>query len=533
MGVIAGVAAALLVAILFRDEHARAVTRLREKARISLQAALDLRRAGAIGQMRKSLPPLEEACREAGDTPEADYLLGRLHRALLENAKALECQERALSKDPDYTPARYERAVLIALRDAQPGFWEELKLSDRWRTSVVDDARTYINKLPRGRRVADLSALYVTQGLIAYAQGDLPSARMNFEGALGDDPFLEEALELLGRVIRSEVLPSFEKNQLEYLRAEKLLRAGIERDRGYLPHYIGLAELHWSRGSRYRHRGFDPMSDYRAAEEDCSQALKIDPKSARAFQFRGQVRVYQGIWYLETDQDPTAVWAAAESDLSKAIELQPTFSGHWLWRGNCHFYRGFWKVARGLDPLADFDAAEKDLSEAVSRAVEPSTELGWRGRLRAQHAAARSRAGQDASALFGAAEADFQKVTWKSNRGSWEWTWRSTVWSERALAKIARREDPEQDFQRALEFLGNALKIDERLMEGWKHRGFVYWHRAGYRLSSGDRAGARDDYAAAARDFLEALSINPTLKYQIGDRAEQARRKAAELEPPK
>ena len=50
---------------------------------------------------------------------------------------------------------------------------------------------------------------------------------------------------------------------------------------------------------------------------------------------------------------------------------------------------------------------------------------------------------------------------------------------------------------------------------------------------SGDRAGAREDYSAAAADFLEALSLNPTLIHQIGDRGDVARRKAAEPAAPK
>jgi tetratricopeptide (TPR) repeat protein/predicted Ser/Thr protein kinase len=527
--VLGAAAVTLFLGMLLRHEHERALQRLREKARISLEAALDLRRAGAIAQMRKSLAPLEEACREAGDTPETDYLLGRLHRALLEDAKALECQERALSKDPRYTPARYERAVLVALRDGRPGFEEERKGPDGWRASVLEDARRALEVEPPAERATPA----VARGLVAYAEGRLPAAGQAFSTALEQDPLLEEARELLGLVIRSEMLPGYEKSETRFVEAERLLTQGIQRDRGYLPHYVGRAELRWSRGSRRRHRGFDPMPDYRAAEEDCSEALKVDPLAVRALQFRGQVRVYRGIWALETDQDPSAAWDAAEADLAKALSLQPAFSGNWLWRGNCHFYRGFWKAGRGRDPLADFEAGEKDLSEAVARAVEPSNELRWRGRLRAQHAAAKSRTGQDALWLFDLAEADFAAIPAKYTGDAWFWTWRSTVSSERALARITRSEDPLADFRKAEEQLAKSLDLDRESMEAWKHRGFLRWQRAGYRLSAGDRAGAREDYAAAAADFLEALSINPTLKFQIGDRAEIARRKAAELDPKK
>jgi tetratricopeptide (TPR) repeat protein/predicted Ser/Thr protein kinase len=497
-------------------ERSRSLRTLRDKARVSLDAALELRRAGAIAQMRKFLPPLEEACRDAGDSAEADYLLGRFHRALLENDKALEYQERALAKDPQYAAARYERAVLLALRDGSPGFDEATRKPDGWRQTVIADARFAHNLGP------------VARGLEFHARNELAAARKAYEEALAIDPLLEEARELLTAVIRSEILPLFEQGERRYQQAEELFEQGLARDRGYLPHYYGRGEMRWNRGSRRRHRGLDPMPDYQAAEQDFTTAIGLDPTSARAWQWRCQVRVYHGIWALETDRDPSDVMAAAIADGTKAIDLQPKFGGNWLWRGNARFYLGFWKAGKNRDPLADFEAAEKDLTEAITRAEEPSNEYRWRGRNRAQYGAALARAGRDASSWFDLAEKDFAAVLARSERDSWFWTWRSTAWSERALAKTARGEDPTGDFRKAEEFLGKALEIDRALMEGWKHRGFVRWHRAGTRLAAGDRAGAREDYAAAAADFLEALSINPTLKYQIGDRADVARRKAAE-----
>jgi tetratricopeptide (TPR) repeat protein/predicted Ser/Thr protein kinase len=516
------VASVLFVALLFAGarqmEHARAIRTLREKARVSLDAALELRRAGAIAQMRKFLPPLEEAVREAGDTAEANYLLGRFQRALLEDDRALETQERALAKDPAYGPARYERAVLLALRDGSPGFDEATRKPDAWRAVVLAGA-------PEG---LDGAPAMVARGLLAFARNELPAARKAFEEALALDPQLEEARGLHTAVIRSEILPSFEESERRYLQAEELFRQGLARDRGYLPHYYGLGEMQWSRGSRRRHRGLDPMPDYTAAEKTFTEAMTIAPSSARAWQWRCQVRTYQGIWALETDRDPSEVLAAAIADGTKAIELQPSFSGNWIWRGNARFYLGFWKAGRNRDPLADFEAGEKDLTEAITRATEPSNEYRWRGRLRAQYGAALARAGRDASSWFDRSEKDFEAVTSRSQRDAWFLTWRSTAWSERGIARAARGENPLEDFRKAEDFLARAIEFDRTHMEGWKHRGFVRWHRAGWRAASGDRAGAREDYAGAASDFLEALSINPTLKHQIGDRADVARRRASE-----
>lgn len=524
--------AVLLVAIALaageRVQRARAMQSLREKARVSLDAALELRRAGALSQMQKFRRPLEEMLLDAVHLAEPHYLLGRLHRALLDDAEALAYQEEALRRDPAYAPSRYERAVLVALRDGRPALDEPVRTAVEWRDSVRLDAEAYLGS-PAPAVGQGPEAVAVARGLKDFAAGHPAEARRSFEEALRLDPLCEEARALLAFVIRGEILPPFEEAERRSQQAEDLFTQGLRQDRGYLPHYYGRGELRWNRGSRRRHRGLDPMPDYKAAEQDFAEALTFDPQSYRATQWRGQVRVYQGIWAVETDQDPTAVWATAEADLTRAIELLPSHSSGWLWRGNLSFYRGYWKAGRGRDPIPDFEAAEKDLHEAVNRAVEPSTERRWRGRLRAQHAAALARSGREASALFDAAEEDFRAIEGRSARDAWFWIWRSTGWSERAIARAARGEAFEPAFETAEQQLRRAVDIDRTLMEGWKHRGFLRWNRAGLRAAAGNSDGARADYAAAAADFLEALSINPTLKFQIGDRGDVARRRAAEL----
>jgi tetratricopeptide (TPR) repeat protein/predicted Ser/Thr protein kinase len=523
----AGLAAARQV------ERGRAVRSMREKARVSLEAALDLRRAGALAQMRKFREPLEEVRREAGDLPEANYLLGRLLRATLDLEAARRCQEAALLEDPFYAPSRYERAVLTALHGGRPALDEPVRSPVEWRDAVRADAQLYLGT-PKPAVVGQgPEAPAVARGLVCFADGRLADARRAFEEALGLDPLCEEARELLAAVIRGEILPSFEESERRSRQAEQLLAEGLEKDRGYLPHYYARGELRWNRGSRHRHRGLDPMPDYTAAEGDFTEALRLDPDSYRALHWRGQVRVYQGIWFMETDQDPTAAWNSAQADLDRAIRLNPGHSSGWLWRGILNFYRGFWKAAHGRDALADFAAADRDLERAVEVAVEPTNERRWHGRLLAQYAAALARSGQDARPIFVRAEEEFRRAEARNDRDPWFWTWRSTVGSERAAAEAARGEAFEPDFARAETQLGRAIAADRTMMEAWKHRGFLRWTRAGLRLGAGNRDGAREDYAGAASDFLEALSINPTLKFQIGDRGDAARRKAAELSPSK
>src|SRR6185295_5552741 len=107
---------AVVVALTISRQREEAVGLLRESARISVDAALRLRRAGDAEGMRSFLPGIREKYAQAvGKSPgiaEPDYLMGRMYRALMEDEKALQHQDLALGKDADFAPALYERIVL-------------------------------------------------------------------------------------------------------------------------------------------------------------------------------------------------------------------------------------------------------------------------------------------------------------------------------------------------------------------------------------------------------------------------------------
>jgi hypothetical protein len=99
-----------------RKEQESRLRAIRDLTQVSLEAVLELRRAGANEKMSEFLPRMESSYREAvsslPDVAEIDHLYGRVQRALMNDARALELAEGALSKDPDYAPALYEKIIL-------------------------------------------------------------------------------------------------------------------------------------------------------------------------------------------------------------------------------------------------------------------------------------------------------------------------------------------------------------------------------------------------------------------------------------
>src|SRR5204863_5910277 len=77
-------------------------------------------RAGDLARMkafaREGIDACESAALRYPDLAEPHALAGRMHRALLDDERALAEQELALARDPRNTLARYERLVLTSRR---------------------------------------------------------------------------------------------------------------------------------------------------------------------------------------------------------------------------------------------------------------------------------------------------------------------------------------------------------------------------------------------------------------------------------
>jgi tetratricopeptide (TPR) repeat protein len=524
----ATLAVVVVVAVAWRrlhNERSAAADAIRETARMSLQTALRLRRAGDYAGMLQTLPQLtsayERAVARVPRMAEADYLMGRMYRALMQDQRALGFQERALGKDPGYVPALYERALLRSKLYGKD-FTRGYKLADRLKAAAVSSTSVRASAPPersdiegqnpqlapaRELVMADLGRLQALRpgstdalaasGIQAYYEWRLDDARRELQKVVARDPDRDEGWEYLGLVaVRDRRLED----------AERAFGDGLARDRGYLPYLERRCRVRIDR------------RDFAGAIADGSQLSAIQPDNVEGLACRATARALLAEEHAHQDRDSTAEFAAASADCQQAVRAAPERMDPWL---ACGIVRRLIASSRGRageDPGPEFAAAEDMFSRAL--AIDPGHPSPWRGRgrtrsLRALHAIEH---GGDPGDDLRAADADLTEAIRRDPRGWLGWCWRGELAAQRAHHRAEHGQTADDDFAAADDDFAESLRLrpsDEALagrgrMRAWSGRAraraggdpLPSWSAAEEDLAA---AIARNGGAAAYREWRETL----------------------------
>jgi tetratricopeptide (TPR) repeat protein len=544
----AGLASIVLVAVFLalagRTHRRESLLAFRDKARLALDAALALRRAGANSKMRDFLPPLQEAYRQASalapELPEVDYLIGRMHRALIEHEKALEYQELALRKDPSYGPALYERAVLRIRkyvqeleRPAEGGGDENERTKPEQaaiRESLLRDCSTLLGRPQPGLSAANL---LVARGMLAYGRGQLREARALLEEAAREDPLLDEVWQLLAHTVRLGTAPSFEERERRYRAEEESYTQGLLRDQGYVPYLLRRGNLHINRAHYFAEHGRDPSADLAQAELDLNRAIEKDPTSFEIRLRRGLARLYRGVYLRPPLSDPLEDFRRGEEDFLDltARAPHPLTAEAWRTLGGLRLDRGRYLLSRGDDPLPDFNAAQAAYEKylEVSGSGDLAEAHARLGQIFSAQASHLGRTNRDPLALYQKADEHFALATTSRPANSWHFRLWGTALVSRAEYRESRSEDPFADYALAEDDLTRAIGLRKDLTSAWRERAQLRFGRGAAWEKRGQKERARADYSDSASDYLETLSLNPRLQPEVGPRMAEAKRKAAEL----
>jgi tetratricopeptide (TPR) repeat protein/tRNA A-37 threonylcarbamoyl transferase component Bud32 len=556
VGLAIGAAAALLSAgsiwLVRRAGRDEKLSILREHARTSLDAALKLRRAGANASMKEFASGLQTAYRQAlesaPDLAEVEYLMGRMHRALMEDDTALAFQERALRKDPRYAPALYEHAVLLAYRYGSglakafaeagrlpPGpvsaqAARELPLplpqeveGDRSelvaaRESILRDCTALEEILSlRGtegdaRPIREAHVLTI-KGMLAFYRREKEKASGFLEEAIRKDPTLEEAWAACCAIARQafsrdagDATP--DEVERRYRRAEELYARAIANDQGYVPHRLGRADarFHWALALRLR--GGNPLPPLIDAEDDLTRVLALTPDFPDAWEVRGNVRALQSAFLMDRREDPVRALDGGEADVREALSRWPDRASLWVQLGNLHAQRARHLQRSAKDPFAAYAAAEEALGRGLQ--LDRSKAAAWQflGTIKMQRGDFRQSRGIDPLPDYAGAVHDLNEAIRASRSHASLWSGLAEILRLRAAYRLGRGETPLDDVAAADEAYSEAFRLGPATPTLRAGRGRLRLGLGRLRERAGETPEALRAYADALSD-LEAAGLDP------------------------
>jgi len=202
-----------------------------------------------------------------------------------------------------------------------------------------------------------------------------------------------------------------------------------------------FAKAYGDRGVAYGYKG-----DYDIAMSDCNQAIRLDPKLALAYRCRGEA------YYRKEDYDK------AIKDYTEAIKLNPKFA------------LAYWSRGYAYKVKEDYDRAIKDFNEAIR--LDPS-DAAYYGRGKAY----------GAKGDFDKAIRDYSEAI-KLNPKFVEAYWdRGVVYGNKG------------DHDRARSDFNQVIKLAPESAAAYHQRGIAYFKKG--------------DYDRAIADFKSALRIDP------------------------
>jgi len=530
-GVLA-VAAAAAIWVRARAEREATLRVLRERAREALENALEFRRLGHNDRMRTHLSKLETAYREAveraPEVAEVEYLMGRMHRALMEDRQALGYQDRALAKDPRYAPALYERLLLLSkiyasMTSKHAPFAPEPERAGPEAARFHQEILRCGAELERVLGPAD-PALLTGRGVLCYHRRRYEEAQAALEEAVRQDPLREEAWETLGLVLQDRVGLGSADQEQGWRRVEALFTKARSHDQGYAPHLFHRGAVRGLLGDLRVNRGEDPMPDLAAAEEDLRLAVELQPAYVQAWKSRGVVRLRRALYRREHGSDALPDYAEAEQSLAQALALRPSDADGWWRQGTVRGFRAVDRAGRNEDPADDFRAADEDLGRAATLDAAFAAPWNARGYFRTQRGLHRLEQGGNPDDEFAAAARDLEEAL----RLQPEYWTALKNRAHLAVCRARRAADPTGDLRAAVKDLSEAVRINQTYLDAWVLRGDAWLQLAQALERKGDRPEARRAYAGAADDYTRAIGFNRKLESRLREAVVSARRKASE-----
>ncbi|MBI2933916.1 MAG: protein kinase [Planctomycetes bacterium] len=481
------------------------IAQMHDTYKVCSEPALVRRRAGITD--RKYLVRFEQNCRkviaEMPHLAEPHYLWGCILRTHLEFDAALQQQELALQKEPDYAPALAERALLL-LRlyrtHLQAGRRAWIRAQAE-RSALLESSPMILphDEAKKEKITADLRTLdsLFARALREYLESRPREARRLLEQAIRETPYLEEAYAWLAQLAIEE--QSFDE-------ALQSLSSGLERDQGYTPFWEDRAHLRAEQGLRDLAAGRDPSGSFRQAVADYQEAIRRSPSPGDSLGCRGTAHLDWAEWPLRRGEDPSELLAKAVEDFDQAVPIAAT-ADLLVGRGLARTRWGQWKATCG-EPADDlYQMALKDVDTAVQMSSDHADAWRARAQVHASCALVRQDRDEDPTPLYQTALEDIDHAVRLDVSLPGSWAVRGEIRAHWAAYQLARDEDPDDLLQQALADYDRAIELDRQRDVYWRGRGRARALRVEHARKNAGQAVTL--FEEAEGDFERAIAINP------------------------
>ena len=512
--------------------EANALAGLRRQTQTALLAVLEVRRSGRTEHAKAFVDRTAEACREAmslhPQSAEPHYRLGRMFRAVMDDVKALEEQNRALEKEPHYGPALYERGVLLSRKyrqraeelvqaalavegrrlagdgEVKPGSevrrpdWRKLAEKDGRAKGLMNQMKSDLGKLEAGAEGLSAGERSCARGLMAWSERKDEEAVRLLGAAVAADPGLEEG---------HEALAGLHEERGRYEEAIRAWTAGHDKDRGYIPHLLGRGGARLSWGSEKIVRGENPSALYGEAIEDFGEALKQDPARAEAWRGRGSSRLNLASYKEDHGEFATKLFEEGLGDLDQALKRNPESAMTWRSRGLGRLNWGICRARSGEEPADQFREAIEDLNEALRRNPDDVETWVSRGFARSNVGMHQKIRGEDPTRVYQAAIEDFGEALKRNPDCLGAWQGRGFARVHTGTHRMLRGEDPSAPLRDAIHDFEAAIQRDAGDAMSWLGRGGARSSWGFYNQAHGE--DPKLQWREAMEDLTEALRRNP------------------------
>jgi serine/threonine protein kinase/tetratricopeptide (TPR) repeat protein len=257
-------------------------------------------------------------------------------------------------------------AVLTATSNGAPGYVSASQRHGVFWDFVLRGIRGSAEGAPHKVTLGELAS-QVAEGTRKYVAREYkaeqtpklvpPSAKDSSAVVASPDPALQCLLQGDALLGKADQLKDAESAKKEYEKAAEKFGQAISLRRDLVEAYLGRAEAYYSLAN------FDGMID------DCTEAARLDPASAGAYDFRGDAHrgksgKLQGMKLNEI--------GLAVQDYSKSIELDPDYARCFNTRGTAHgsISQVYWKGEADKAKVED-ELAVADYTRAIDLAPKP------------------------------------------------------------------------------------------------------------------------------------------------------------------